>query len=208
MQPTPFPVRRRSFSVASTLMLLALCLTLFSPFGVPLTRAATVISPTDGATTSLRPVFFGTATANTSIRVANVTTGSDLCTASADATGNWSCQASSDLTSGSTYSIQIFEGATPSVSLSITANSAIPNAPVIDSPVADPTDIAFTWADGGSSPARLEIFDVTNMTTAVCFAVFDPMPMKWTMCSPSPALGVGSYLLTDVYPSGREAQQL
>ncbi|MEI6180424.1 MAG: NHL repeat-containing protein, partial [Chloroflexales bacterium] len=41
MQPAPFPVQRRLSSVASTLMLFALCLTLFSPFGVPQARALT-----------------------------------------------------------------------------------------------------------------------------------------------------------------------
>ena len=39
MHPAPRPVQRRAFSVASALMVFGMCLTLFSPLGVPLARA-------------------------------------------------------------------------------------------------------------------------------------------------------------------------
>ena len=194
MQPAPLPVQRRVFSGASVLMLLALCLTLFSPFGVPLAHAAplVVLSPSNGSNPSTRPVFFGTATPGASITVGQPgPSGSTFCSATADAiTGDWSCQVGTALTSGSPCSIVVFDGSSP-IYLTITPDSTIPDSPVITS-VADPTNISGTGLLGHD----LFVYDIENgMPGNMICSVAALSGSSWS-CTPSPALGVGSYRLS------------
>ena len=194
MQPAPLPVQRRVFSGASVLMLLALCLTLFSPFGVPLAHAAplVVLSPSNGSNPSTRPVFFGTATPGASITVGQPgPSGSTFCSATADAiTGDWSCQVSAALTSRF-YGIVVSDGSISPVYLSITPDLTMPDSPVITS-VADPTNISGTGLLGHD----LFVYDIENgMPGNMICSVAALSGSSWS-CTPSPALGVGSYRLS------------
>ncbi len=84
------------------------------------------VSPTDG------DVITGTAEPNATVRIINPTSGLTLCTATADGSGNFSCDLSPDLTDGQTVNVTATVDGTSSLPTTITVDSSDSDGDGID----------------------------------------------------------------------------
>ncbi len=117
------------------------------------------ISPTDG------DVITGTAEPNATVRIIDPTSGLTLCTATADGSGNFSCDLSPDLTDGQTVNVTATVDGTSSLPTTITVDSSDSDGDGIDN--TDETG-AINGGDGnGDGTPDDEQTSVTSVTNPV-----------------------------------------
>ncbi len=158
--------------------------------------APTITQPLDGATTTdTTPTISGTAQPNNTVVVHEG--GTQICTATANAGGNWSCEPSSPLSQGphtvhATASNNNNDFSAPSNNRSFTIDSVAPNPPVITTPGQNSVTTDNTPTINGTAEAGSTV-NVTESGTPICSAVTSGTG-TWT-CTPSTALSDGPHAI-------------
>lgn len=158
--------------------------------------APVITSPTEGTVTAnRRPVISGTSDPLNSITVTRG--GTTICTATADASGNWSCTPTADLIEGYNDLMPTARDglnvATPGYPVTVILDTIAPTAPTITSPGNGAALAASPRAISGSGEAFTTV-TVTEGGTTVCTATVAGNG-TWS-CTPSQAFGEGSHTLT------------
>ena len=159
--------------------------------------APVISQPTDGQKTNDNtPTFTGTAEPGSTVTVKDGPT--TLCTAVADASGNWSCTPTTPLTEGphtitATATDPAGNISPASPVRTFTVDSVAPVAPTISAPAAGSTTSDSTPTLSGSAEPNSNV-TVKEGTTTVCTVVADASG-NWS-CDATAALSNGSHTVT------------
>jgi hypothetical protein len=154
-----------------------------------------ILSPTEGgATNDTTPTFSGTADPGSTV-VTISEGGTSLCSAEADASGNWSCTPSAPMSVGNhtVTAVATNDAGTPSTPATRTfaVDTSAPSAPTVTGPAAGSTtgDTTPTFT-GTAEPGSTVI--VTDGGVQVCTAVANPVTGAWG-CTPTTPLSNGPH---------------
>ncbi|MFC7484129.1 Ig-like domain-containing protein [Luedemannella flava] len=158
--------------------------------------AAVITGPTEGTVTvDRRPVLTGTSDPLNSITVTRG--GTTVCTATADANGNWSCTPTVDLIEGPNYLMPTARDginvATPGYPVTVVVDTTAPVAPAVTSPANGAALAASPPTISGTGGAFTTV-TVAEGGTTICTATVDGNG-RWS-CRPAAALTSGSHTLT------------
>jgi cysteine-rich repeat protein len=158
-------------------------------------RIPVVVNPTPGGTTG--PVITGTASPGTTLRVYLDGSSTPICTTTADAGGNWSCNLGNTPDGQHTVRVTstVLSATEASPSVPFTLSRAVPSVPVITGPVSGRTVSTQTPPITGTGEAGSTV-TVREGNTVICTATVDGAG-NWS-CTPTTPLSEGPHTITAV----------
>ena len=173
--------------------------------------APSLISPTPGQPISdTTPTYVGTGTPGGLVTVTTSPTGTVLCTATIDASGNWTCTPVTPLTDGATSVVAIISnpgGITTTPPVSFTVDTSAPLTPTLTAPTVGSTTGDTTPTFSGTAEPGSTV-KVTDGGTVLCTAVVDASG-HWTCTPTQPQVdGPHTVKVTVTDPAGNTSSAL